>query len=64
MAKQAEADLIILPETALPVVIDLSQNDLIQSQFIAPFAKIASEDHKAILLGTITQKMRLTLIAW
>ncbi len=56
MAKQAEADLIILPETALPVVIDLSQHDLIQNQFIAPFAKIASDDHKAILLGTITQK--------
>ena len=56
MVKQADADLIILPETALPVVIDLSKNDLMQSRFIAPFARIASQDHKAILLGTITQK--------
>ena len=56
MAQQAEADLVILPETALPVAIDLSQKNMTQDQVLAPFHAIAKQQQKAILVGTVTQK--------
>ena len=56
MAKQAQADLVILPETALPVALDLSQKDMAQDQVLAPFSAIAKQEHKAILVGAVTQK--------
>ena len=56
MAKQAQADLVILPETALPVALALSQKDMSQDQVLAPFSAIAKQDHKAILVGAVTQK--------
>lgn len=56
MTKQAQADLVILPETALPVAIDLSQKDIAQDQVLSPFSAIATQDHKAILVGAVTQK--------
>ena len=56
MAKQAQADLIVLPETALPLAIDLSQKDMAQDQLLAPFKTIARQDNKAILVGAVSQK--------
>ena len=56
MAKQAQAELVILPETALPIAIDLAQKDMAQDQVLAPFKTIATEDHKAILVGAVSQK--------
>ena len=56
MAKQAQAELVILPETALPLAIDLTQKDMAQDQVLAPFKTIAMQDHKAILVGAVSQK--------
>ena len=56
MAKQAQADLVVLPETALPLAIDLAQKDIAQDQLLAPFKTIASQDNKAILVGAVSQK--------
>jgi len=56
MAKQAQAELVILPETALPLAIDLTQKDIAQDQVLAPFKTIAMQDHKAILVGAVSQK--------
>lgn len=56
MAKQAQADLVILPETAIPIAIDLTQKDMSQDQVLAPFKAIAMQDHKAILVGAVSQK--------
>ena len=56
MAKQAQAELVILPETALPVAIDLAQKDMAKDQLLAPFKNIAMQDHKAILVGAVSQK--------
>lgn len=56
MAKQAQAELVILPETALPLAIDLAQKNMAQDQVLAPFKTIAVQDHKAILVGAVSQK--------
>jgi apolipoprotein N-acyltransferase len=56
MAKQSQAELVILPETALPVAIDLAQKDIAQDQVLAPFKTIAIQDNKAILVGTVSQQ--------
>ncbi len=56
MAKQAQAELVILPETALPLAIDLAQKDMAKDQLLAPFKNIAMQDHKAILVGAVSQK--------
>jgi len=56
MAKQAQAELVILPETALPIAIDLAQKNIAQDQVLAPFKTIASGDRKAILVGAVSQK--------
>ena len=56
MTKQAQADLVILPETALPLAIDLAQKDISQDQMLAPFKTIATQDNKAILVGAVSQK--------
>lgn len=56
MAKQAQAELVILPETALPLAIDLAQKDMTQDQVLAPFKTIAVQDHKAILVGVVSQR--------
>ncbi|CEN56389.1 apolipoprotein N-acyltransferase [Candidatus Methylopumilus turicensis] len=55
MAKQAHAELVILPETALPLAINLAQKDMAQDQVLAPFKTIAMQDHKAILVGAVSQ---------
>jgi len=57
MAKQAQAELVILPETALPLAIDLTQKDMAQDQILSPFKTIAIQDHKAILVGAVSQKL-------
>ena len=56
MAQQAQADLVVLPETALPLAVDLSQANIAQDQLIAPFKSIAMQDHKAILVGAVSQQ--------
>jgi len=56
MAKQAQAELVVLPETALPLAIDLAQKDMAKDQLLAPFKNIAMQDHKAILVGAVSQK--------
>jgi apolipoprotein N-acyltransferase len=56
MAKQAQAELVILPETALPLAIDLTQKDMMQDQILSPFKTIAMQDHKSILIGAVSQK--------
>ncbi len=56
MTKQAQADLVILPETALPLAIDFSQKEMAQNQLLAPFKTIATQDHKAIIVGAVSQK--------
>ena len=56
MAKQTQAELVILPETALPIAIDLTQKNMAQDQVLAPFKTIASGDRKAILVGAVSQK--------
>jgi len=56
MTKQAQADLVILPETALPLAIDLAQKDMAQEQVLTPFKTIAMQDQKAILVGAVSQK--------
>jgi len=55
MAKQAQAELIILPETALPIAINLGQKDIAQDQLLAAFKTIATENQKAILVGAVSQ---------
>jgi apolipoprotein N-acyltransferase len=56
MAKQAQAELVILPETALPLAIDLNQKDMAQDQILSPFKTIAMQDQKSILIGAVSQK--------
>lgn len=56
MAKQAKGELVVLPETALPIAIDLNQNEISQDQVLTPFNNLAKEENKSILLGAVSQK--------
>lgn len=56
MAKQAKAELVILPETALPVAIDAGQQNASQDQVLAPFNQLAKAENKTILVGAVSQK--------
>lgn len=53
MTAQTKSDLVVLPETALPVAIDTQQTNLKQDQVLAPFFEIAANHHQSILVGTV-----------
>ena len=53
MAKQAKGQLVILPETALPISVETTLQDASQDQALRAFNAIAQEEHKAILVGLV-----------
>jgi apolipoprotein N-acyltransferase len=53
MAKQAKGQLVILPETALPISVETNLQDASQDQVLSAFNGIAQEEHKAILVGIV-----------
>ena len=53
MTAQTKSDLVVLPETALPVAIDTQQTNLKQDQVLAAFFEIAANHHQSILVGTV-----------
>ena len=55
MAKQAKGELVILPETALPISVDTQLQDASQDQVLSAFNTVAQEQHKAILLGLVAK---------
>ena len=55
MAKQAKGDLIILPETALPITMDATQVDAHQDQVLSAFHDLIAHTEKALLMGAVSQ---------
>ena len=55
MAKQAKGELVILPETALPISISTEQQDALQDQVLSAFSTVAKEEHKSMLIGAVGQ---------
>ena len=56
MVKQTSSDLVVLPETALPIAIDIQQQDAHQTKLLEAFRKQSPAGHQDILIGVVSQQ--------